>query len=134
VLPAAALLVAHGTAADAADFVTTHRGAVGHAARLRLAEAQRLLAPPPTAPPGRARAQHPAEHLTADTLARQARDLAEQDVRLHGTPLARTAGQANGVGGAVLGGILLGGDPDGGPPASFGGPHTRARRGTASTP
>ncbi|MGP4087604.1 hypothetical protein ACTWQJ_24060, partial [Streptomyces sp. KR55] len=54
--------------------------------------------------------------------------LAEQDVRAHGTPYAGADAHAIGVGGAILGGILLGGDPEGGPPASFGGPRTRARR------
>ncbi|MET8248177.1 hypothetical protein ABZV31_29480 [Streptomyces sp. NPDC005202] len=113
VLPATAVLVGRSATAATADFVTTHRGAVGSTARTRLAEAERLLATDPTA---------------ADTLARQARDLAEQDVRVHGNPYTGAADPAIGVAGAVLGGILLGEEPDGGPPASFGGPLTRARR------
>ncbi|GAB2724805.1 hypothetical protein [Streptomyces bullii] len=116
VLPAAARLVARSATADAADYVTTHRGVVGSAARTRLAEAVRLLG-------SDARAEQPA---------RRARELAEQDVRVHGTPLGTVAGHESGAGGALLGGILLGGTPAGGPPASFGGPRTRARRGATS--
>ncbi|WUO26628.1 hypothetical protein OHT76_28115 [Streptomyces sp. NBC_00287] len=93
VLSAAASLVAHRAAAAADDHITTHRGAVGSAPRTRLAEAQRLLA----ATPGLT------DLLTADALARRARELAEQDVRTRGRPLTATA-------------------------ASFGGPRTRARR------
>ncbi|MEV5430123.1 hypothetical protein [Streptomyces sp. NPDC052701] len=120
VLPAAARLVADSAVAAAADYVTTHRGAVGCAARTRLAEAQRLLGPDP-----QARAE-------AEARARQARELAERDVRAHGTPLGGVGGHGSGAGGALLGGILLGGTPGGGPPASFGGPRTRSRRGVAS--
>ncbi|WP_344605796.1 hypothetical protein [Streptomyces glaucus] len=108
VLPVAALLVARAAAGAAAGFVATHRGAVRAEARTRLAEAERLLAADPP---------HP---LAADALARRARELAEQDVRRHRRPAAEAD--------AVLGGILLGGAPDGGPPPSFGGPRTRARR------
>ncbi|MGW0333846.1 hypothetical protein ACWD0J_18585 [Streptomyces sp. NPDC003011] len=114
VVSAAGVLVARSATALADGFVAAHRGAVGGAARLRLARARRLSAAD--------------EHVRADDLARQARDLAEQDVRGYGNPLAGAAGEASGVAGAVLGGILLGGDPDGGPPPSFGGPRTRARR------
>jgi hypothetical protein len=125
VLTAAAGLIAGSATALADGYVGTHRGAVGGASRTRLAEAERLLTGPPGSP------AH-ADHLTADTLARQARELAEQDVRVHGNPATGAAEQTSGLGGAVLGGILLGGTPDGGPPASFGGPTTRARRGPAS--
>ncbi|MFC9908720.1 hypothetical protein [Streptomyces sp. NPDC127197] len=114
VIPAAALLVARSSTRAAADFVSTHRGAVGATARTRLAAAEALLAD--------------GDHLAADARAGEARHLAEQDVRAHGTPYAGAGAHAISVGGAVLGGILLGGDPDGGPPASFGGPRTRARR------
>ncbi|MFF0791082.1 hypothetical protein, partial [Streptomyces spiralis] len=112
VLSAAAELVARSVTAGAADFVATHRAAVGVAARTHLAEARRLLGSDPEA---------------ADTLARQARHLAEQDVRVHGNPYAGDAEPAAGTAGAVLGGVLLGEEPDGGPPTGFGGPHTRDR-------
>ncbi|MFH9978463.1 hypothetical protein ACH4ND_04225 [Streptomyces sp. NPDC017179] len=112
VLSAAEELVARSALAAADDFVGTHRGVVGATARIRLSEAWRLL---------------PADPRTADALARQARELAEQDVRLHGNP--SVAGDPSaGATAAVLGGILLGEDPDGGPPACYGGPGTRARR------
>ncbi|MEV5545446.1 hypothetical protein AB0L35_04795 [Streptomyces sp. NPDC052309] len=112
VLSVAALLVARSATAAAADVVATHLRAVGAEARTRLAEAQRLLAADPPDP------------RTADALARRARDLAEQDIRRYGRPDAG----AGGAGWAVPAGVLLGGEPDGGPPPSFGGPHTRARR------
>ncbi|MFF0968223.1 hypothetical protein ACWDQO_36805 [Streptomyces sp. NPDC003703] len=137
VLSAAALLVARSAVAAAADVVTTHRGAVGPEARTTLAEAERLLAAPGST----------VGLLSADALARAARDRAEQDVRVHGNPCAdgdvdaiggppggrgtsgtpATPGTA-GAAGAVLGGILLGPSPTA-PPASFGGPRTRARHG-----
>ena len=125
VIPAAALLTARSVTALVAGFVGTHRGAVGGPARTRLAEAERLLAPASAVPSE--------QGLTAGILARQARDLAEQDVRVHGNPVAGGAAHTTGAGGAVLGGILLGGDPDGGPAASFGGPATRARGGPEPT-
>jgi hypothetical protein len=120
VLSVAGMLVARSAVALADGFVETHRGAVGCAPRVRLAEAGRVLA------------AEPPDHLEADALAREARELAEQDVRLHGNPVAGAAGNAAGIAGAVLGGILLGGAPGGGPPPSFGGPRTRARRGLPS--
>ncbi|MGW0759542.1 hypothetical protein ACWD1Y_24220 [Streptomyces sp. NPDC002814] len=151
VLAAAALLAARESVGLADGFVVTHRGAVGGEARTRLAEAVRLLAAGPeerVAAGLRARAgvdqrrapglgRMPAatrtvtgDRVTADTLARHAHALAEQDVRVHGNPVDGAAERELGVGGALLGGILLGGAPDGGgPPASFGGPRTRARRG-----
>ncbi|MBV7700502.1 hypothetical protein KWI83_34420 [Streptomyces sp. TRM70350] len=113
VLPVAGELVARSATAAAADFVATHRGVVGAEARTRLAAAQRLMTE---------------EALTADTLARTALHLAEQDVRMHGTPVAGTAPHSTGVGGALLGGILLAEDSTPGVPASYGGPRTRARR------
>ncbi|OLZ67243.1 hypothetical protein AV521_25710 [Streptomyces sp. IMTB 2501] len=111
---AAALLVARSSVAGADGFVTTHRGAVGPEARALLAQAEREL--------GAGRADR------ADSLAREARDLAERDVRAHGNPFAGTAGTEPGLAGAVLGGVLLAERQDGGPPTSFGGPTTRARR------
>ncbi|MFI9600697.1 hypothetical protein ACIHCX_12550 [Streptomyces sp. NPDC052043] len=113
VLSAAEELVARSAVAAADDFAGTHRGAVGATARIRLAEALRLL---------------PTDPQTADTLARRARALAEQDVRLHGNPCAATSDPSAGATAAVLGGILLAEDPDGGPPACYGGPRTRRRR------
>ncbi|WP_407702822.1 hypothetical protein [Streptomyces xylophagus] len=117
VLGAAAWLVGRTDVRAAGGFVATHRGAVGADARTRLAEAGRLLD------------ADPADSATADVLALEARELAEQDVRVHGNPYAGGAEHASGVGGAVLGGILLGEDADGGPPLAFGGPDTRKRRG-----
>ncbi|MCX4883354.1 hypothetical protein [Streptomyces sp. NBC_00847] len=116
VLSAAALLAARSALAAADGFVTTHRGAVGSKARTRLAEAERLLT------------MEPPDALAADARARQAHDVAEQDVRVRGNPIADAAGHATGAAGAVLGGILRGTAPDGGSPVSYGGPHTRARR------
>ncbi len=114
VLGAAAWLVTRNDVGSADGFVATHRGAVGVEARTRLAEAELLLATDPAA---------------ADEPALGARELAEQDVRVHGNPYTGTADEhTSGVGGAVLGGILLGEDPDGGPPLTFGGPATRKRR------
>jgi len=113
VLGAAAALAARAAVAGADDFVATHRGAVGATARTRLAEAVRLLGEDPVA---------------ADALAVEARDLAEQDVRVHGNPVAGAAGHESGGAGAVLGGILL----DDGAAASFGGPRGRGRRGASS--
>ncbi|GAA4902376.1 TPM domain-containing protein [Streptomyces coeruleoprunus] len=146
-----ALLTARSAAGAARDYVTTHRGAVGSAARTRLAEAERLLE--------RAGAEEdPREALAAahraGALARDAQALAEQDVRLYGAPFGGGGGPGGGfggagggfggLGGAVLGGILLGGGlgrpsgaygrgggPGGGPggPGRFGGGGTRGRLG-----
>lgn len=69
VLPVAALLVARESLAAADDYVTVHREAVGAAPRVLLSEA-RLTDDLPR----------------ADVLAREARDLAERDVRLRGHP------------------------------------------------
>ncbi|MEV5316603.1 hypothetical protein AB0K92_02815 [Streptomyces sp. NPDC052687] len=110
VLPAAAALVARGAVAAAADYVATHRGAVG-------AEARTVL----TA----ARDAEETDPLTAEALARQARQLAERDVRARGHP---DAAPGTGVSGALLGGVLLGPAPADAPAPSFGGPRTRARR------
>ncbi|MFI8999878.1 TPM domain-containing protein [Streptomyces sp. NPDC053541] len=151
------LLTARSAIGAAADYVTTHRGAVGAEARTRLAEAQRRLARAEELAP-----RDPAVALTeaqqADALARRAQDLAEQDVRRYGNPNGlggATGGVAGsgsgGLGGAVLGGIILGGlfggGGGGGPyrggsggsggigggfgggPGSFGGGGTRGRLG-----
>lgn len=112
---AAALLVARSSIAGAEDFVAVHRGAVGPQARVRLAEAAREL--------GAGRADR------ADSLAHEARDLAERDVRTHGTPYTGADGGPPGLAGAVLGGILLAEDRTGGPVTSYGGPETRTRHG-----
>ncbi|MFF8591089.1 hypothetical protein ACF061_06540 [Streptomyces sp. NPDC015220] len=121
VLSAAALLTARSATAAAADFVTTHRGAVGVTARALLTEAERVLA-----------CGAPADRSHADALAREARGLAEQDVRAHGNPYAEADAHDGGTAGAVLGGILLPPPSPAGTPPSFGGPGTRARR-TAGT-
>ncbi|MFG2572525.1 hypothetical protein [Streptomyces sp. NPDC048481] len=109
-LRAAALLTARSAVGCAADFVETHRGAVGVTARTRLAEARRLLA-----------TGDAADRPSADDLAGEARELAELDVRAHGNPYAGPDHTA-GVGGAVLGGVVPAGNPDGGRPAGFAGP------------
>ncbi|MEU6821769.1 TPM domain-containing protein [Streptomyces atriruber] len=105
-----ALLTARSAVGAAADFVTTHRGAVGSGARTRLAEAQRHLARAEAAEGGDATAALAAAQQ-ADALARQAQQLAEQDVRGYGNPhggLGGGGGRGGGMGGAVLGGIILG--------------------------
>ncbi|MFH8988765.1 TPM domain-containing protein [Streptomyces sp. NPDC017940] len=142
-----ALLTARSAVAAAADYVTTHRGAVGSEARTRLAEGQRHLAraeqPGGTGGPAAALA----DAQRADSLAREAHALAERDVRAYGHPYG---GRGGGTGGAVLGGIVLGqilggarrggsgggfgggggsGGFGGGGPGSFGGGGTRGRRG-----
>ena len=109
VLGAAAWLVGRADVRATDGFVATHRGAVGAGARTLLAEAERLLATDPAA---------------ADEPALVARQLAEQDVRVHGNPYS---GAAEHTTGAVLGGVLLGESPNGGPPPAFGGPNTRKR-------
>lgn len=145
-----ATLTSRSAIAAAADYITTNRGAVGSQARTRLAEAQRRLE--------RARelagTDDPqgalAEAHRADSLAGQARSLAEEDVRAYGNPNGPggVQGGGGGVGGAVLGGIILGGllgggggggrgygggfgggFGGGGGPGSFGGGGTRGRRG-----
>ncbi|MGW2204032.1 TPM domain-containing protein [Streptomyces sp. NPDC001774] len=108
------MLTARSAVGAAADYITTHRGAVGSEARTRLAEAQRRL--------GKAAALAEAddpqaglgEAQQADALARRAQDLAEQDVRTYGNPnglggVTGVGGGGGGLGGAVLGGIILGG-------------------------
>ncbi|MFB7374075.1 TPM domain-containing protein [Streptomyces sp. NPDC056222] len=148
-----AMLTARSAIGAAADYVTTHRGAVGSEARTRLAEAQRRLEKAREL----AAADDPqaalAEAQRADALARRAQDLAEQDVRTYGNPnglggVTGVGGGGGGLGGAVLGGIILGGlfgggsarggggfgggfggGGFGGGPGSFGGGGTRGRLG-----
>nr|WP_229897447.1 TPM domain-containing protein [Streptomyces finlayi] len=146
-----ATLTARAAIGAAADYITTHRGAVGSQARTRLAEAQRHLEQSAAleaddAPAALAEAQR------ADALAREAQSLAEQDVRGFGGPYSGTgSGGGGGLNGAVLGGIILGGILNGSRggggygggfgggggggfgggagPGSFGGGDTRGRRG-----
>ncbi|MFD9241296.1 TPM domain-containing protein, partial [Streptomyces sp. NPDC059556] len=153
-----AMLTARSAIGAASDYVTTHRGAVGSEARTRLAEAQRRWEKARTL----AGADDPqaalAEAQQADSLARRAQDLAEQDVRRYGNPNGAGGvsgvggGGGGGLGGAVLGGIILGGlfgggrggghggfgggsggglggGGLGGGPGSFGGSGTRGRLG-----
>ncbi|MEU1893166.1 TPM domain-containing protein [Streptomyces pristinaespiralis] len=149
-----AVLGARSGIGAAADYITTHRGAVGSEARTRLAEAQRRLerAQALAGPDGTGGDAQTAlaEAQRADWLAQQAQSLAENDVRDFrnpfgpgGTPGA--GGPGGGLGGAVLGGILLGGmlggggrggglgggfgGGFGGGPGSFGGGGTRGRMG-----
>ncbi|MFG2272220.1 hypothetical protein ACGFNY_20965 [Streptomyces chartreusis] len=125
VLPAAAAVCARSAVGGADDVIATHRAAVGDEARTRLAEARRLPAPPVPAPAGQGPREVLADLVSADTLGRQAQELAEQDIRLHGHPADGPSHDISGLTGAVLGGILL---PADGPAPSFGGPRTRARR------
>ncbi|MFJ6794590.1 TPM domain-containing protein [Streptomyces sp. NPDC091268] len=144
-----ALLSARSAIGAAADYITTSRGAVGSRARTRLAEAQRHLersaAVAAADPPGAL-----AEAQRADALAREAQQLAEQDVRAYQDPYGGR-GAGGGRGGAVLGGIILGeilrgggrgggfgggfggggfgGGGGGRGPGSFGGSGTRGRMG-----
>ncbi|UUU24713.1 hypothetical protein [Streptomyces sp. DSM 40750] len=68
----------------------------------------------------------------AHALAKEARQLAEQDVRAYGNPYGGRVG--DGLAGALLGGIILGEAPGGGGrgdlrgPACYGGTATRGRR------
>ncbi|WP_328378526.1 TPM domain-containing protein [Streptomyces sp. NBC_00440] len=117
----AATLTARSTTGVAADFITTHRGAVGSQARTRLAEAQRHLEESGTLAAADAR-QALSAARQADSLAGQAQYLAEQDVRTYGSH------HAGDPVGAALGGIILGGPLGaGGVPGRFGGAGTRER-------
>ncbi|MGW7345279.1 TPM domain-containing protein [Streptomyces sp. NPDC054854] len=101
-----ALLSARSAIGAATDYITTSRGAVASQARTRLAEAQRHLERSVSLA-----GTDPAGALTeaqqADSLARQAQQLAEQDVRAYQNPYAGSRA-GGGRGGAVLGGIILG--------------------------
>lgn len=144
-----AMLTARSAIGAAADYVTTHRGAVGSQARTRLAEAQRRLERARELAGSHDPQSALAEAQRADALAVEARSLAEQDVRAYAGPGGMGGGMpGGGAGGAVLGGILLGGllgggrggggfggggfgggSFGGGGPGSFGGGGTRGRRG-----
>ncbi|MFD9305568.1 TPM domain-containing protein [Streptomyces sp. NPDC060048] len=145
-----ALLTARSAIGAATDYITTSRGAVASQARTRLAEAQRRLersvSLAGTDPAGAL-----AEAQQAESLARQAQQLAEQDVRAYRDPYGGGGQrQGGGMGGAVLGGIILGeilgggrggggfggggfgggfGGGGGRGPGSFGGGGTRGRMG-----
>ncbi|MFF3861212.1 TPM domain-containing protein [Streptomyces sp. NPDC002209] len=143
-----AVLSARSAIGAAADYITTSRGAVGSQARTRLAEAQRRMERS-AALAGSDPAAALAQAQQADGLARQAQQLAEQDVRAYQNPYGGGQRQQGGMGGAVLGGIILGeilrggrggggfggsfgggGFGGGGPgPGSFGGGGTRGRMG-----
>jgi uncharacterized membrane protein YgcG len=138
---------------DAADdFITTRRGAVGAEARTRLAEAKRHLEQS-LAVAGED-AQVGLEHArTADGLAEQALQLAQQDVSGYeqggGMGVPGAGGGGGMLGNVIMGGILIdllrGGGSGGGwsfpggggggggggifGPGSFGGMGTRGRRG-----
>ncbi|MFD5412657.1 TPM domain-containing protein [Streptomyces nojiriensis] len=144
-----ALLAARSSIGAATDYITTTRGAVGSQARTRLAEAgrhlERAVSVAAADPAGAL-----AEAQRADGLARQAQELAEQDVRAFQDPYAGRR-HGGGQGGAVLGGIILGeilrggrgggggfggfggggggGLGGGSGPGSFGGGGTRGRMG-----
>ncbi len=133
-----AMLAARSAIGAATDYITTTRGAVGSQARTRLAEAgrhlERAVSLTEADPAGAL-----AEAQRADALAREAQQLAEQDVRAYQDPYAGRQ-HGGGQGGAVLGGIILGeilrGGRGGGGfggggsgPGSFGGGGTRGRMG-----
>ena len=136
-----AMLVARSSVTAAEDFIATRRGGVGASARTRLAEARRhfqLAIGAAQADPEAAVAE--AQH--ADTLARQASSLAEQDVASFDTGtgsadrepgLVADGGESGdglesgaGLRAALLGGILIDRRLR---PGSFGGSRTRGRRG-----
>ncbi|MFD4696276.1 TPM domain-containing protein [Streptomyces niveus] len=149
-----AMLGARSAIGAAADYISTHRGAVGSEARTRLMEARRRIDQAGTlAELGDARGAL-AEAQHADGLASQAQSLAERDVRSYGNRSGPggVSEAGNGLGGAVLGGIILGGLVGGGGgrgggggfdggfggghgggrgagPGSFGGAGTRGRMG-----
>ncbi|MGW2016462.1 TPM domain-containing protein [Streptomyces sp. NPDC001927] len=149
------MLTARSAIGAAADYITTHRGAVGSEARTRLAEAQRRLEKAGALADAEDPQSALAEAQRADGLARRAQELAEQDVRTYGNPnglggVSGVGGGGGGLGGAVLGGIILGGlfgggrgggghgggfgggfggGGFGGGPGSFGGGGTRGRLG-----
>ncbi|MFF4097979.1 TPM domain-containing protein [Streptomyces sp. NPDC001903] len=115
-----ATLSARSAIGAATDYITTSRGAVGSQARTRLAEARRRLERS-AALAGADPAGALAEVQQADGLARQAQELAEQDVRAYENPYGGQGRQRGGMGGAVLGGIILGEILGGGRGGGFGG-------------
>ncbi|MFF2325117.1 MULTISPECIES: TPM domain-containing protein [unclassified Streptomyces] len=143
-----ATLTARSAIGAAADYITTNRGAVGSQARTRLAEAQRRLDRSAELAGGDDPQGALAQAQQADSLAGQARSLAEQDVRSYAGRGGPGGVPGGGAGGALLGGIILGGllggggarggghggtfgggPGGGGGPGSFGGGGTRGRRG-----
>ncbi len=96
----------------ARDFITTRRGAVGAEARTRLSEAvrhyDRSVALEEGDPVAALR-----EATTAESLARQALDLAKDDVSRYGRPPRRPRNGGSDWG-AILGGILIGSTLGGG--------------------
>lgn len=132
-----AMLGARSAIGAAADYISTHRGAVGSEARTRLMEARRRIDQAGTLTElGDARGAL-AESQHADGLARQAQSLAERDVRSYGNRSGPggVSEAGDGLGGAVLGGIILGGlvgggggrDGGGGFDGGFGGGHGGGR-------
>lgn len=101
---AQALAAARAEVGSAQDFITTRRGAVKSQARTRLAEAQRHLANAESLA-GTDAAAGLAEAQQASSLAREASDLAQQDVGGWGGGGGNQRG--GGLNGAVLGGIIL---------------------------
>jgi hypothetical protein len=144
------LITARSAVAAADDFITTRRGAVGTDARTRLAEAQRHLQ---QAQAGGDPTVALREAQAADSMGRQALELAQADVSRWSGPSQGGGGGSLGVdlGSLVLGGILSGGlsggrggrgggfggggfggggfGAGGRSPGSFGGSGTRGRRG-----
>ena len=101
---AQALSAARAEVGSAQDFISTRRGAVKSQARTRLAEAQRHLANAESLAGSNA-VQGLAEAQQASSLAREASDLAQQDVGGWG---GGSGGQrGGGLNGAILGGIIL---------------------------
>ena len=101
---AQALSAARAEVGSAQDFISTRRGAVKSQARTRLAEAQRHLANAESLAGSNASAGL-AEAQQASSLAREASDLAQQDVGGWGGGGGGQRG--GGVNGAILGGIIL---------------------------
>ena len=100
---AQALSTARAEVASAEDFISTRRGAVGSQARTRLAEAKRHLAAAEAAASTDA-GRGLSEAQQAATLAREAADIAQQDVGGWGGGGSQRGG---GINGALLGGIIL---------------------------
>ncbi|WP_420000509.1 TPM domain-containing protein [Streptomyces boninensis] len=151
-----ALLAARSEVAAARDFITTHRGGIGSAARTRLHEAERHLQQAEGFAESDASSalQHAQQ---ADSLGRNARELAERDIyggygSGYGSGYGQMGGMGRGgprvivggggmgtgmLGGIILGGMLggggrgggFGGGGFGGGPGSFGGTGTIGRMG-----
>lgn len=120
------MLTARSAIGAAADYISTHRGAVGSQARTRLAEAQRRLERAGELAGADDAQGALAEAHQADSLAGQAQSMAEQDVRAYGNRngpggVQGVGSGGGGMGGAVLGGIILGGLLGGGRGGGFGG-------------